>query len=70
MFKKINTFKSRHKVIFALLIGAAVVSFWRGVWGLMDVYLFPDNYELSSWTSFLAGVTVLGVTHYIVDELM
>jgi len=67
--KKFSQLKKNHKVIFAIIIGFAVVSFWRGAWGILDTYLFPNNYSLSSWISFIMGITILLVTHYTVREL-
>lgn len=57
------------QAMFTLLIGFAVVAFWRGAWGLMDVYLLPDNYEISSWISIFVGLGILAVTHYWTKEL-
>jgi len=70
MFKKAKSFKKRHQILFALIIGLAVVSFWRGAWGILDIYLLPNNYELSSWISMATGLVVLAATHYTVKELM
>ncbi len=63
MFRKISKMKSRHQIIFAILIAFAVISFWRGIWGLMDEYLFPANYELSLWASVIIGIAILALTH-------
>ena len=70
MFKKINSFKRKHKMLFAIIIGFSVVSFWRGAWGILDVFVFPKNYALSSVISLVFGITLLAVTNYIIDELM
>ncbi len=70
MFNKISKMKRRHQTLFAILIGVAVVSFWRGVWGLLDEYLFPNHYEISLWISLIAGFAILVATHYITEELM
>ncbi len=70
MFKKISQMKSRHQLAFAILIAFAVVSFWRGVWGLLDEYLLPNNYQLSLWISVVLGIVILIVTHYVTKELM
>lgn len=59
-----------HQIILSIIIGFAVVSFWRGVWGLQDVYLFPNNYQLSLWISVIVGTIILIATHYISRELM
>lgn len=42
----------------ALIIGPAVVCYWRGTWNLMDDYLFPHNTFHSSLASL--GIGVLG----------
>ncbi|MBI2106149.1 hypothetical protein HYT56_04925 [Candidatus Woesearchaeota archaeon] len=68
--KKQNGKRKTKNILLAILIGSAVISFWRGLWGLMDVYLFPDNYPLSLLTSVSIGLLILIVTHYTTKELM
>ena len=52
-----------------ILIAIAVVLFWRGTWGLMDLYVFPDH-ELTSYiVSLAAGLVILFFTHRIADAL-
>ncbi len=70
MLKRISGMESRHQVVFAVIIAFAVVSFWRGLWGLMDVYLLPNNYELSLWASLILGILILVGTNYATKELM
>lgn len=70
MFHKHAKLKTEHKITFAIVIGFAVVAFWRGVWGLLDVYLFPDNPSLSLWLSALLGIAILVITGYLSKELM
>lgn len=70
MFKKISKMKFKYRILFSILIGSAVVSFWRGVWHLMDIYLLPNNPGLSGLISLLLGILVLVVTDYTVKELM
>jgi len=65
-FKQMGSFK---QILFALLIGFAVVSFWRGIWGLLDLYLLPNNQPVSLWISIIIGVVILTATHYAVKEL-
>ena len=57
------------QILFALLIGFAVISFWRGVWGLLDIYLLPNNQSASFWISIIIGIVILTATHYSVKEL-
>jgi len=69
----INSFaqmKRKHQVLFAIIIAFAVISFWRGVWGLMDEYLFPNHYQLSLWISVILGVAILVATGYASKELV
>ena len=70
MLGRIRKLKPIERTIFTLLIAISVVSFWRGAWGIMDIYLFPNNYELSSWVSIIIGLVVLYVTHYWAKELI
>ncbi len=64
MFKKIQELETHHQVIFALMIAFALVSFWRGMWGLLDIYLLPESPTLSLWVSVVIGVVVLIMTNY------
>lgn len=70
MTKNLSKMKDEHKIIFAVLIAFAVVSFWRGVWGLLDIYLLPENQELSFWISGFMGLSILVFTHYATKELI
>ncbi|MBW3018946.1 hypothetical protein KY329_02055 [Candidatus Woesearchaeota archaeon] len=62
--------RNHKKIMFAILIAFAVVSFWRGVWGLMDEYLFPNHYQLSLWCSLFIGLGILFLTEHAIKELM
>ena len=52
----------------AILILFAIICFWRGCWGLMDLYLFPNNYELSLWVSVGVGVVILILTQSLIKQ--
>ncbi len=70
MIRKIATLRRKHQVVSAFFIGVAVVAFWRGVWGLMDLYIFPDHLTMSYIASVVIGLIILYITDYIVQELM
>jgi hypothetical protein len=70
MLSKILKMKHHHQTIFSVIIGIAVISFWRAIWGFMDEYIFPDNYRLSLWISLALGIAILVATHYATKELM
>lgn len=42
-----------------LVAVVAVVAMWRGLWGLMDIYLWPKNPKRSNWASFLIGFVII-----------
>ncbi len=69
IIKQFKEMRAHHQILFSLLIGFAVISFWRGVWELWDLYVFPNNYHLSLWASLLTGVAILVVTRYTTKEL-
>ncbi len=70
MYEKISKMKAKHQTLFAIIIAFAVIAFWRGIWGLMDEYLFPENYTLSLIISVFVGLGILIGTHYVANELM
>lgn len=53
-----------------LLIALAIIMFWRGVWGLMDHYLFPDNPALSYVLSIATGILILYLTENIGEHIL
>ena len=57
-------------VLSALLLAFAVIAFWRGVWGLLDLYLFPGHHELSLWISVAVGVVILYETKNLIRKLI
>ena len=46
-------------VLVIIIASLAIVSFWRGVWGLMDIYLLPKNLTLSFVISIIIGTSIL-----------
>ncbi len=58
------------KVFLTLLLAFAIISFWRGAWGLMDIYLFPGNHLLSVIISLILGVIILYSTESLLDRLV
>ena len=41
-----------------LAIAVAVVCIWRGVWGLLDIYLLPGNPTMSLCISIFIGLGI------------
>ncbi len=47
----------------------AVVLVWRGVWVLVDMYLFPDKLLLSSVLGIVIGILILMKDDNLLKEL-
>ncbi|XP_059055518.1 uncharacterized protein LOC131849455 [Achroia grisella] len=45
--------------VYHLISFIATVNVWRGVWGLLDVYWFPETPKLSNWSSHIISLTLL-----------
>ncbi|XP_015117593.1 uncharacterized protein LOC107041516 isoform X1 [Diachasma alloeum] len=46
---------------FLVLSFLGTVNVWRGIWGLLEVWLFPDNVELSCWITHIGCFLFLGL---------
>ena len=68
--KLFKQMKSSHQILFAFIGVFAVVSFWRGIWGLSEIYLFPSNLVLSLWVSLFLGFFLLIGTHRLAKGLV
>lgn len=47
----------------------AMILFWRGAWGLMDLYIFPENEALSYLVTLVLGLFLLYMDDYSLSEL-
>ena len=57
-------------IFYTILLAFAIICFWRGVWGFMDLYLFPDNLPLSFSLSILIGILILYLTKNLLAKLI
>jgi len=62
-------FKKRHPHIHVLATVILVIMVWRGVWGLLDTYLFPGDALMSDIASVIIGVLLLYLNDFSLDEL-
>jgi len=46
-------------LILYLVAVTAVVMMWRGLWGLLDEYVWPKNPKLSYWSTFIIGFVLI-----------
>jgi hypothetical protein len=59
MLEEILKKASMKDVLIIVLSSLGIVGFWRGVWNIMDKFLFPNNFILSQTLSIIIGVTIL-----------
>ncbi len=70
MIQDVKNVRSFKAVASALVLGIAIVAFWRGVWGLMDLYLFPSNPAASYGVSAFAAVIILLSTKNLIKHII
>lgn len=70
MLKNLVNLKKHHQLFFSLIIMSGMISLWRGIWGLLDIYFIPGNPTLSFSLSVALGIAVIALTHYTIDKLV
>ncbi|MBP9779613.1 hypothetical protein KBD33_03275 [Candidatus Gracilibacteria bacterium] len=58
------------KRIEAFVVGAAIILFWRGIWNLADIYLYPDSANISAFASMFIGMGLLILTRSFVSQFL
>ena len=53
----------------SIVIVVAIIMLWRGVWGLLDLYLFPGIPALSYVVSISVSLLVLYLNDFHLDNL-
>ncbi|MEK7477902.1 MAG: hypothetical protein AAB645_00840 [Patescibacteria group bacterium] len=61
---RVRRFLSPYPIVYAFIAGAAIILFWRGIWGV------ADTYELSSWSSIVLGALLLLVSGVFVSSFI
>ncbi|MFH1587803.1 MAG: hypothetical protein ABIA76_00500 [Candidatus Diapherotrites archaeon] len=73
MKNKFIKMKTDHQITFALMVGVALICFWRGAWMMTDLIfdkiLFPDSELLSALTAMGVGAIILMLSGMLVREL-
>ena len=61
--------KTLHPTLNAVIVVMAIIMLWRGIWGLLDLYLFPANPVLSYLTCLGLGALVLYLDDFSLKDL-
>lgn len=62
--------KIKNRTLKTILIATGVILFWRGAWGLLDLYVHPGNPLASYIISLVLGIALLKLTHHFTDKLI
>jgi hypothetical protein len=68
--KRGNGWDHLRRVAYTILIAFAIIAFWRGVWGLLDLYLLPSRLNISYSLSILIGIVILYLTKNLMKNLV
>lgn len=58
----------RHRLTYFLVAGGGLIFFWRGIWGLLDLYLLPHFPAASYIISVVIGIVLLIIDDRVLDE--
>jgi len=46
-------------IVFVAAVG--IIGIWRGLWNLMDAYVFPESFVFSQILTIVGGILVLAI---------
>ena len=59
MIKDIRKFLNRRKNLAIIIDLLGAIAIWRGVWGIFDSFVFPNNKLLSYLISIILGIILV-----------
>ncbi|MBU2561686.1 MAG: hypothetical protein KKD17_05280 [Nanoarchaeota archaeon] len=69
ILERFRTLEYHSQLLFTILISVGVISLWRGMWLLMDLFFFPGQELISGVFSMLLGLTILAATGTMIKVL-
>ena len=61
--------KSEHPTANAVVVIFAIIMVWRGVWELLNLYLFPGSPTFSNLLSIAMGALILHLDDFSLKDL-
>ncbi len=61
--------KSEHPTANAIVVIFAIIMIWRGVWELLNLYLFPGSPTFSNLLSLALGALILHFDDFSLKDL-
>lgn len=69
MFRKIRKFLSRREKLSTILELLGAIAVWWGIWGILDLFIFPESKILSYLTSIVIGSGLLIINGSGLDDI-
>ncbi len=66
---KLQELKTLHPTANVIVIIFAIIMLWRGIWGLLDLYLFPGSPAFSHILTVIIGATILYLDDFSIHNL-
>jgi len=66
--------RKRNKVLFTVIVSFAVILFWKGAWGILEIifdeWFFRGHVFWSNIAAVIIGLAVLSAAGLILDKLV
>ncbi|MEI8067365.1 MAG: hypothetical protein WCG91_00240 [Candidatus Shapirobacteria bacterium] len=69
MIKNIRKYLSKRKNLRIIIDFLGAIAIWWGIWGILDLFVFPENQLLSYIVSIVFGFILLIIDGNGLDEL-
>ena len=69
MIKNIRKYLSTRKNLRMIIDLLGIIIVWRGIWGILDIFIFPENQLLSYLSSIILGFILLLIDGNGLDDL-
>lgn len=72
-FSGFRKLKHHNQLLFGIIISAAIIIYWRGLWALYDLfwdYLLPEHRVTAALASVLIGLFILVGSDYAVKAVL
>lgn len=69
MFKNIRKFLKKRDRLSTILELLAAVAIWWGIWGVLDLFIFPHNELWSYLISIILGFLIIFIVGSELDEI-
>lgn len=69
MIKQVIKYIKNKKYTAVLIEIIGVILIWRGIWGILDIYLFPNNPLISYLICIILGFALIWFDDKKLDEL-